>query len=107
MRQLRGIIISIVFLSAMIISTELQAQPSGNGGIPPGQGGTPPGQGGGNPGNGGGAGGPGNPCPPPFQPCEPIPINGGVEYVIAAGVILGIRKLYLSKKSIKIRSFLK
>ena len=105
MRYLRGIIISIVFFSAMIISSELLAQPPGHGGIPPGQGGTPPGQGGtppgqggGNPGNGGGPGGPGNPCPPPFRPCEPIPINGGVEYIIVAGVILGIRKLYLSKK---------
>ena len=100
MRQSRRIIISIAFLSAMFISTELLSQPPGHGGTPPGQGGTPPGQGGGNPGNGGGPGGPGNPCPPPFRPCEPIPINGGVEYVIAAGVILGIRKLYLSKKKV-------
>ena len=95
MRYLRGNIISIVFFSAMIISSELLAQPPGHGGIPPGQGGTPPGQGGGNPGNGGG---PGNPSPPPFHPREPKPINVCLENVIAAGVVLGIRKLYLSRK---------
>ena len=100
MNLLRGIIISVIFFLAINISPEILAQPPGHGGIPPGQGGTPPGQGGGNPGNGGGPGGPGNPCPPPFRPCEPIPINGGVEYVIAAGVILGIRKLYQSRNRV-------
>ena len=32
------------------------------------------------------------PCWPP--PCNPIPIDGGLTYLLAAGAVLGGRKLY-------------
>lgn len=36
--------------------------------------------------------GPGPGCWPP--PCNPIPIDGGLTYLLAAGAVLGGRKLY-------------
>ena len=47
------------------------------------------------PGPPGGGGGP--PCWPP--PCNPIPIDGGLSYILFAGLALGGKKLYdLNKK---------
>ena len=39
-----------------------------------------------------------NPCGPPFEPC-PIPLDGGVSILIAAGLIYGGKKVNdLNKK---------
>ena len=47
------------------------------------------------PGPPGGGGGPA--CWPP--PCSPIPIDGGLSYILIAGIALGGRKIYsLNKK---------
>jgi hypothetical protein len=40
--------------------------------------------------------GPGPGCWPP--PCNPIPIDGGLSYLLAAGAVLGGRKLYKMHK---------
>jgi len=94
MERFGGVIIKIIFISAIFFSFNLYAQP---GGTPPGHGGTPPGHGGTPPGQGGGK--PGNPCPgPPGTPCPQIPISGGLEFLIVAGMIIGVRKLYKSNK---------
>ena len=67
-----------IFISFLFISTAIFAQPPFT---PPGQGGNPP----------------GNPCPgPPGTPCPQIPITGGIGFLIVAGMIIGIRKIYRS-----------
>jgi hypothetical protein len=63
------IFISIIALVFILIGFDVLALPPG----PPGGGGGPP-------------------CWPP--PCNPIPIDGGLSYLLAAGAVLGGRKLY-------------
>ena len=70
-----GLIIPLVFISAMIF-----AQP---GFTPPGQGGPPPP----NPCNGNNG-----------KPCRPIPIDSGVGLLVAAGIAIGIRKIKKNKE---------
>jgi hypothetical protein len=71
-----------VIIPLVFVATTMIAQP---GFTPPGQGGTiPP-----NPCVGQGNG----------KPCQPIPISGGIEFLIAAGMIIGIKKLYSSNKT--------
>ena len=68
-----------IFISLLFVSTVMFAQPPFT---PPGQGGNPP----------------GNPCPgPPGTPCPQIPLTGGIGFLIAAGMIIGIRKIYKSE----------
>ena len=48
-----------------------------------------------------GGGPPPNPCGwgnSNGKPCQPIPITSGIGFLIAAGMIIGIRKLYKSDK---------
>ena len=71
-----GIILFLLFISVSVF-----AQPPFT---PPGQGGGPPPR----------------PCPgPPWQPCPDIPISGGIEFLIAAGMVIGLKKLYSSNKT--------
>lgn len=67
--------IFLLLLSFIIVSAScLMALPPG----PPGGGGRPP-------------------CFPP--PCTPIPIDGGLSYILIAGIALGGKKIYsLNKK---------
>lgn len=45
-----------------------------------------------------GGGPPGNPCGvPPFPPC-PVPIDGGISLLAAAGMFFGGKKIYDSHK---------
>ena len=70
-----GVVITLLFLSSLAF-----AQPPFPG--PPG-GGPPP-----------------HPCPgPPWMPCPQIPISGGIEFLIIAGMIIGIKKLYDKNKN--------
>ena len=68
-----GIILFLLFISVSVF-----AQPPFT---PPGQGGSPPPR----PCNGNGPWG-----------CEEIPITGGIGFLIAAGMIIGIRRIYRS-----------
>ena len=71
-----GAVITLLFLSSLAF-----AQPPFT---PPGQGGEPP----------------PHPCPgPPWAPCPQIPISGGIEFLIIAGMIIGIKKLYDKNKN--------
>lgn len=67
-----GLIIPLLFLGTIIL-----AQP-------------------GFPGPGGGGPPPPNPCG--GKPCPPIPITGGIGFLIAAGMIIGIKRIYSSDK---------
>ena len=71
-----GLIVLLLIFSSIIF-----AQPPFT---PPGQGGTPP----------------GNPCPgPPGTDCPQIPITGGIGFLIAAGILIGINKLHKLNKN--------
>lgn len=81
-----GIIAFVVFAS-LLVSNPANAQ----NGPPP-----PPGRPGGSPGNGNGKG---PPCWP--KPCDPanIPIDNGISFLIAAGILYGARKTYQLNKN--------
>lgn len=75
MKYLKQLIFTLIFIAAMSIFSNAFA------GGPPG----PP---------GGGPGGP--PCWPP--PC--VPIDGGISFLLVAGVLYGSKKVYdISKKA--------
>lgn len=75
-----GIVILLFLISFMAYS-----QPPFT---PPGQGQRPPA---GNP--------PGPPCGVPGRPCPPIPLSEGIGFLIAAGALIGVKKIYARTKA--------
>ena len=87
---IRAVALIIFLLTAFMANAQPPITPPGQGGTPPGLGGRPPGP----------------PCGVPGgDPCPPIPLSDGFGFLLVAGALIGVKKIYSDSKKKKELSY--